>query len=526
MEENHNIKTETMKNKSTNWKKLVLLISIILLITIAVGIKIVLPGISYNKAMELYESGNYEKSIEAFHTLGDYKDSKEMILTSKYDIAMSYYVAEDYDVAIAKFEELGSYSNCENMINNCHYFKAVQHGEEKDWDSAIEILTKIQGYSDSTELIQNYTYEKALEKAENKDWISAIEIMTTIPDYKDSNGLIRRYTYNLGVQKAHNQQWDEAIEIMTNLIGYMDSDYLVKKYTYDKALKQGKDQNWDLAIQILSPISEFKNSNELIRQYKINKILKIDPILPEVYNPPSNPVSIEEFEELLLFMAINNITELKVDYDKFLNNNYIEIIIEDNVSTAFLNLFYKYPESFSNFDNIYTFDRTVSDNTSIELKFVDSAFTDTRIPEMIRAFREESYNIIEKLIEQNKITKDMTSREKAKLLYIWMAHNLKYDTKYSSESYTGYGAAINRKAVCHGYTALYNMLCKIVGIEVEGVTGTVGNEGHLWTYANLDGKNVYIDTTWGDPTPDTKNYCDMRYFAVSEEFLRKTHNWE
>lgn len=35
-----------------------------------------------------------------------------------------------------------------------------------------------------------------------------------------------------------------------------------------------------------------------------------------------------------------------------------------------------------------------------------------------------------------------------------------------------------KKAVCQGYTALYNILCKIVGIEVQGVPGIVNGEEH------------------------------------------------
>ncbi|WP_352419482.1 hypothetical protein [Proteiniborus sp.] len=55
---------------------------------------------------------------------------------------------------------------------------------------------------------------------------------------------------------------------------------------------------------------------------------------------------------------------------------------------------------------------------------------------------------------------------------------MKYDRSYSPESFTGYGAAINKEAVCQGYTALYNILCKIVGIEVQGVPGIVNGEEH------------------------------------------------
>lgn len=50
-------------------------------------------------------------------------------------------------------------------------------------------------------------------------------------------------------------------------------------------------------------------------------------------------------------------------------------------------------------------------------------------------------------------------------------------------------------------------MCKIVGIDVIGVA----NSDHIWTLTNLDGQLLYIDSTWADPVPDEKNYCDMKF---------------
>lgn len=70
------------------------------------------------------------------------------------------------------------------------------------------------------------------------------------------------------------------------------------------------------------------------------------------------------------------------------------------------------------------------------------------------------------------------------------------------------------------------MLCKIVGIDVIGVTGHGNGGKHIWTYANLDGNKVYIDVTWGDPSEANDLTYDLSYFAVSDRALSSSHTWD
>ena len=63
-------------------------------------------------------------------------------------------------------------------------------------------------------------------------------------------------------------------------------------------------------------------------------------------------------------------------------------------------------------------------------------------------------------------------------------------------------------AVCDGYTAAYNLLLKLEGIDC----GTWSAADHIWTTAELDGHTYHIDTTWGDQTYGV----EYRYFAMTE----------
>ena len=72
----------------------------------------------------------------------------------------------------------------------------------------------------------------------------------------------------------------------------------------------------------------------------------------------------------------------------------------------------------------------------------------------------------------------MTDRENAKVLFEWIIQNIKYDESFGLDSFTGYGQIVNVKAVCQGFTATYNLMCKMVGIEVSGISGLAVGEEH------------------------------------------------
>ena len=50
---------------------------------------VIIPNKNYNKAMDLYNSGNYEEAIEAFEDLNGYKDSKDKIISSLAKVSSS-----------------------------------------------------------------------------------------------------------------------------------------------------------------------------------------------------------------------------------------------------------------------------------------------------------------------------------------------------------------------------------------------------------------------------------------------------
>lgn len=144
-----------------------------------------------------------------------------------------------------------------------------------------------------------------------------------------------------------------------------------------------------------------------------------------------------------------------------------------------------------------------------------------------------------------------TQQEKVRAIFMWITNNISYDCvayhskkstrvsfTYSTEQelaekkekyYFDYATRVlqSRKAVCEGYAALFNALCKQAGIRSEVVIGTASNNiekikrlkerknfftNHTWNKVLIDGTWYYADATWAS------GYCDVGVKHFFKEF--------
>lgn len=132
----------------------------------------------------------------------------------------------------------------------------------------------------------------------------------------------------------------------------------------------------------------------------------------------------------------------------------------------------------------------------------------------IEHYREETMayaiEVHNRLWEEGELTENMTQYEKARVYFTWVCDNCRYDHASTTESmsHTGYRLFSEHLAVCDGYTAAYNLLLKLDGIDCSAYS----TADHIWTVAELDGRTYHIDTTWGD----RDDRIDYRFFAMTE----------
>ncbi len=85
-----------------------------------------------------------------------------------------------------------------------------------------------------------------------------------------------------------------------------------------------------------------------------------------------------------------------------------------------------------------------------------------------------------------------------------------------------YGALVNRKAVCEGYSRAFQLLCNAVGINCVNIIGQSHDELHMWNAIELGSDYYFVDVTWDDSEDDALKYD---YFNINEEQLLADHEF-
>lgn len=144
-----------------------------------------------------------------------------------------------------------------------------------------------------------------------------------------------------------------------------------------------------------------------------------------------------------------------------------------------------------------------------------------------------SFVSLDKLAE--KVNTDFTrDDEKARAIFTWIAHNIKYDLKaygvnehpvaYSYKTQAEKEARRkkfreelalktlkSKKGVCQGYATLYAEVAQKAGLKSEIITGSSkshpahigkqpGDSDHAWNAVKIDGTWKLVDATWGAGT--------------------------
>ena len=148
---------------------------------------------AYAKAQELFEQGKYEEAIHAFTALGEYEDSAEMVVESKYQIALESLDKSDFIGAENAFTALGNYKNSSEMILETRYRAATAKLDHSDYSNAEAAFLALGTYKDSAELAKQAhdgpleeKYQSALTFIQKGNYSSAYSVLSELEGYKDS----------------------------------------------------------------------------------------------------------------------------------------------------------------------------------------------------------------------------------------------------------------------------------------------------------------------------------------------------
>lgn len=209
----------------------------------ALFVFVLLPQLRYNKALTYIKNGNYEKGIEIFYSLGDYKDSLDRISRTKYDVALKLFNEEKYNEAYLIFDELQDYSDSQGLKKECLYKEALIFMDQEKWEKAKEKLVSLGNYKEAGKNIKECSYQLGLIAIKKENWDEALNIFTSIENYKDSEEQIVFSNYNKAKTYHKEGKYTDAVKIFSSIGEYQDSVTLMNEsmYAYVKVHQQRDD---------------------------------------------------------------------------------------------------------------------------------------------------------------------------------------------------------------------------------------------------------------------------------------------
>lgn len=122
-----------------------------------------------------------------------------------------------------------------------------------------------------------------------------------------------------------------------------------------------------------------------------------------------------------------------------------------------------------------------------------------------------------------------TQFELEQYVHNYIVDNCEYDHESAASDNPGdntgnvYGALIEGKAVCEGYSRAFQLLCKELGLECVNIYGTSKDENHMWNCVMIDGQWYQIDVTWDDAEGEQKEITRYLFFNLNDENMYKDH---
>ena len=123
--------------------------------------------------------------------------------------------------------------------------------------------------------------------------------------------------------------------------------------------------------------------------------------------------------------------------------------------------------------------------------------------------------------------------QRAEAIAGWISRNIHYDygfTRPTSEYRDAYSVYKSKLSVCEGYSSLTQMMlyfADIPSVKISGIANqtyalrSLRDSGHAWNAAFLDGRWVFIDTTWEKfdfPYDFHESISEIAYFNGLSEF--------
>lgn len=284
-----------------------------------------------------------------------------------------------------------------------------------------------------------------------------------------------------------------------------------------------------LSVFLLSLPFSMADEIEEVPSYELSEEWKA--LVANDFEPPAIPTTSDDFAQVFLYMGKNHMFEYSVNlinarYDVVNSSDYAK-----RIRDGFWIARGKYPEYMSFASQFKYRISSAGIGSKVTFTFENKDYDNDEILLMQTLFEMRVKGYLQELVDEGKISNASSDYDKARAIYEWIIFNTDYDYDYQTVSHTGFGLTDNKTAVCEGYTATFNLMCRLADVDVQGVIGNAADSGekdnHIWSMLKLNGELVHVDATWGDPAGDNlpADSITYKYFARSSEKMRMSHEW-
>ena len=251
------------------------LLVIVLLFTQWLLPDVINPAIAYAKAENLLSAGQYDEAEAAFDALGDYRDSTEMVLESRYQKACWLMSEGDYDSALAILYQLGNYDGSTERIaeiieqsKNAAYISALALFDNAQYPEAIAAFESLGDYQDSHARVKEAKYQYARSLFAEFKYAEAIVIFEALGDYLDSSACAVAAKYFYAKALFEKSQYVDAKEVFSQIPSYADCTDMIKECDYQQACTYYASASYKEALNIFESISGYKDTLDKIPKCK------------------------------------------------------------------------------------------------------------------------------------------------------------------------------------------------------------------------------------------------------------------
>ncbi len=207
---------------------------------------------NYKLGNYYFEQGKYDDSADVFADLGSFSNAPEKVKAAGYAAAQECMKQKDYTKAKKYLSSLGNYKDSANLLKECEYQLAAKLYGEGKYRDALDAVTgnKLETYKEAPQMITDCHYHLGLEAEGKGEYSAALELYELNPDYLDTDAHILECEYQTALnyiaygepgtavtwlQKARKH--DGVPEQMDNLISFYETTELTGKAEETKQIK-------------------------------------------------------------------------------------------------------------------------------------------------------------------------------------------------------------------------------------------------------------------------------------------------